>query len=60
MTTKDLSDKLEVIDFWIEGMEIEMTQIQKNKPTKKIVLENLDQWINTLNNIKGIIEYGVI
>jgi hypothetical protein len=57
MTTKELSDKLEVIDFWLEGMEIEMTQIQKNKPTKKIVLENLDQWINTLNNIKGIINY---
>ncbi len=57
MTTKELNDKLEVIDFWLEGMEIEMTQIQKNKPTKKIVLENLDQWINTLNNIKGIINY---
>jgi hypothetical protein len=57
MTTKELSDKLEVIDFWLEGMQIEMNQIQKNKPTKKIVLENLDQWINTLNNIKGIINY---
>jgi hypothetical protein len=60
MTTKELNDKLEVIDFWLEGMELEMTQIQNNKPTKKIVLENLDQWINTLNNIKGIIEYGTI
>jgi hypothetical protein len=57
---KELNDKLEVIDFWLEGMELEMTQIQNNKPTKKIVLENLDQWINTLNNIKGIIEYGTI
>jgi hypothetical protein len=60
MTMKELNDKLEVIDFWLEGMELEMTQIQNNKPTKKIVLENLDQWINTLNNIKGIIEYGTI
>jgi len=57
---KELNDKLEVIDFCLEGMELEMTQIQNNKPTKKIVLENLDQWINTLNNIKGIIEYGTI
>ena len=60
MTMKELNDKLEVIDFQLEGMELEMTQIQNNKPTKKIVLENLDQWINTLNNIKGIIEYGTI
>lgn len=52
---KELSDKLEVISFWLEGMELEMEEIQKKNPTKKAVIENLDQWINTLNNIKGII-----
>ncbi len=51
------NEKLEVIDFWTDGMLAEMKKIKKDTPVKKIVLENLDQWINTLNNIKGIIEY---
>ncbi len=50
--------QLEGVKYFIEAMEAEMEYIRKNKPTKKEVLENLDQWLNTIENIKGIIDHG--
>jgi|SaaInl0LU_22_DNA_1037365.scaffolds.fasta_scaffold00893_12 hypothetical protein len=60
MTSSEYKQKLEVIEFWLDGISSEMIHIKKNKPTKKVVLENLDQWVNTLDNIKGIIDYGIV
>jgi len=52
--------RLEGVKYFLEAMEAEMEYIQKESPVKKRVMENLDQWLNTIENIKGIIDYGTI
>ena len=52
--------RLEGVKYFLEAMEAEMEYIQKENPVKKRVMENLDQWLNTIENIKGIIDYGTI
>tara|TARA_R110000803_G_scaffold40908_2_gene88138 strand:- start:2519 stop:2701 length:183 start_codon:yes stop_codon:yes gene_type:complete len=52
--------RLEGVKYFLEAMEAEMEYIQKESPVKKRVMENLDQWLNTIENIKGIIDYGAI
>lgn len=52
--------RLEGVKYFLEAMESEMEYIQKENPVKKRVMENLDQWLNTIENIKGIIDYGTI
>lgn len=52
--------RLEGVKYFLEAMEAEMEYIQKENPVKKRVMENLDQWLNTIENIKGIIDYGAI
>ena len=52
--------RLEGVKYFLEAMEAEMEYIQKENPVKKKVMENLDQWLNTIENIKGIIDYGAI
>jgi hypothetical protein len=52
--------RLEGVKYFFEAMEAEMEYIQKENPVKKRVMENLDQWLNTIENIKGIIDYGTI
>lgn len=52
--------RLEGVKYFLEAMEAEMEYIQKENPVKKRVMENLDQWLNTIQNIKGIIDYGTI
>jgi hypothetical protein len=52
--------RLEGVKYFLEAMEAEMEHIQKENPVKKRVMENLDQWLNTIENIKGIIDYGTI
>ena len=52
--------RLEGVKDFLEAMEAEMEYIQKENPVKKRVMENLDQWLNTIENIKGIIDYGTI
>ena len=52
--------RLEGVKYFLEAMEAEMEYIQKENPVKKRVMENLDQWLNTIDNIKGIIDYGTI
>ena len=52
--------RLEGVKYFLEAMEAEMEYIQKENPIKKRVMENLDQWLNTIENIKGIIDYGTI
>jgi len=50
-------DKIEGALFFIEHMLVEMKDIKKRAPTKKEVIDNLDQWMNTIETIKGIIKY---
>ena len=52
--------RLEGVKYFLEAMKAEMEYIQKENPVKKRVMENLDQWLNTIENIKGIIDYGTI
>ena len=52
--------RLEGVKYFLEAMEAEMEYIQKENTVKKRVMENVDQWLNTIENIKGIIDYGTI
>ena len=52
--------RLEGVKYFLEAMEAEMEYIQKENPVKNRVMVNLDQWLNTIENIKGIIDYGTI
>jgi len=47
-------DKLEAIKFFAESVIHEMAYIKKMSPTKKEVMDNLDQWLNTIATIVEI------
>jgi hypothetical protein len=49
-------DRLAAIKFFGEEIKYTMMQTRKNAPTKKLVLENLDSWINIIETIIGITE----
>tara|TARA_R110002167_G_C12533055_1_gene639303 strand:+ start:523 stop:699 length:177 start_codon:yes stop_codon:yes gene_type:complete len=49
--------RLEGVLYFLEAMEAEMKHIQEVSPYKKEVMANLDQWLNTIENIKGITQY---
>lgn len=54
LNRRSLMDKLEAIKFFAESVIHEMAYIKKMSPTKKEVMDNLDQWLNTIATIVEI------
>ena len=54
MQNQKNDERLEGVLYFLEAMEAEMKYVKKHNPSKKEVLLNLDQWLNTIDNIRGI------
>ena len=52
----DIKDRMAAIDFFAEELRISLKLIRGRAPTRKIILDNLDQWISTIETIKQISE----
>ena len=52
---EDINKRAEASVFFIESVLAEVRHINKNSPTKKIVMDHLASWENTLETVKSIL-----
>jgi len=54
----DNIERLNAIGFFANELRYSMQIIRGRSPTKKAIIDNLDQWINTIETIKQISEHN--
>jgi len=57
---EDNVDRLDAIGFFANELRSSMQIIRGRSPTKKAIIDNLDQWINIVETIKQISEHNGI
>jgi hypothetical protein len=48
-------EKLEAIEFYVDDIKEEITNVINENPTKQVMIAYMNSWRDQLNTIKGII-----